>query len=123
MSNKNIFLSKSAICACIALSFGVLGAQEATARPGGYAGAIRAIPEDSYMGLATFLRIDVVQIEGQSFALAPGIMIRDEHNMMVLPMQIINYPAGRMVRFKLNSMGMIDRMWLLRDDELQSMQQ
>ena len=55
-----------------------------------------------------------ITLDGQAQSLSPGAQIRDQANLIIVPMQI---PPGVQVRYLLDNAGLVSRVWILTDDE------
>lgn len=74
-------------------------------------GIIRTLPEESRKGVMLPPGIDGnVQIGGQVFMLSPGVQIRNELNMIILP-TMVQEPVP--VRFQTDFSGAVHRVWIL----------
>lgn len=78
---------------------------------------IRTIPDDIFWGKASYEALGFVSIAGRTFQFAPNILVRDERNLLVTQYDLLSRPNGRLVRFSINRFGMVERLWLLTDDE------
>ncbi|HLU76730.1 MAG TPA: hypothetical protein VKZ48_02360 [Burkholderiales bacterium] len=70
----------------------------------------RQIPADAKPARMTVLQQNVVQLDDKQYLLAPGALIRDTSNIIVLPTMV---PTRAPVRYQLDNMGQIKRVWLL----------
>ena len=75
---------------------------------------LRTIPPDTKRGEIQHVYDMVVDIDGQRMQLAPGAQIRDPDNRIVLPAAI---PPETIVRYKLDTLGMVSRVWILSPQE------
>ncbi|MDD5250039.1 MAG: hypothetical protein PHY45_13710 [Rhodocyclaceae bacterium] len=78
-------------------------------------GQLRTLPAASQLGEMASASIGVVQINGQMLPLAPGAQIRNEMNMIVMP-TTIQKPVP--VRYLVDAMGYVSRVWILTPAEL-----
>ena len=75
---------------------------------------LRAIPPDTKRGELTHLRENVVQLDDKQVRLAPGALIRDTNNIIVLPTMV---PTKAVVRYQIDNQGMLSRAWILSPQE------
>ncbi|MDA8108195.1 MAG: hypothetical protein M0015_06140 [Betaproteobacteria bacterium] len=75
---------------------------------------LRTIPPDAKRGAIRQVVDMVVEINGQRMQLAPGAQVRDPDNRIVLPAAI---PPGALVKYKLDNLGMVSRVWILSPQE------
>jgi hypothetical protein len=75
---------------------------------------LRAIPPDTKRGELTHLRENVVQLDDKQVRLAPGALIRDTNNIIVLPTMV---PTRAVVRYQIDNQGMLSRAWILSPQE------
>jgi hypothetical protein len=73
-------------------------------------GIIRTLPTESKRGMMNPPWNGHVQIDGQTYLLSPGVVIRDEHNMAIPPM-LMKAPAP--VRYQTDAFGAVYRVWIL----------
>ena len=73
-------------------------------------GLIRTLPTESKTGEMQPPRASQVEISGQTYLLSPGVVVRNELNMMVMPM-MVQTPVK--VRFMTDPMGLVHRVWIL----------
>lgn len=73
-------------------------------------GIIRTLPTESKRGVMAPPWNGQVQIDGQTFLLSPGVVIRNELNMAIPPM-MMQAPAP--VRYQTDAMGAVYRVWIL----------
>jgi hypothetical protein len=74
------------------------------------------IPADSYRAVIRHLGSMAVAVDGNLVQLAPGAQIRDQQNLIIVPMSIP--PDGAWADFIVNADGQVYRVWLLTPDEL-----
>jgi hypothetical protein len=75
---------------------------------------VRMLPEDSKVGQMLPPNRGQVQIDGTSYPLAPGVQIRNELNMIILPTMVL---APVKVRYTTDFLGAIQRVWILSSTE------
>ncbi|HJS38275.1 MAG TPA: hypothetical protein VJ789_09120 [Burkholderiales bacterium] len=75
---------------------------------------LRTVPPDTKRGVMRHLQDMTVQIDQSTMRLAPGALIRDIHNRLVLPMAI---PPGSVVKYRVDAQGQIARVWILTAEE------
>lgn len=74
------------------------------------AGIVRNLPMESKRGVMTPPWNGQVLIDGQTYLLSPGVVIRNELNMAIPPM-MVQAPAP--VRYQTDAMGAVYRVWIL----------
>lgn len=78
-------------------------------------GIVRTLPAESKIGEMSPPQNGQVLIDGQTYPLAPGATVRNELNMMMPPMMV---QAPVKVRFMTDTMGAVNRVWILSAAEL-----
>lgn len=73
-------------------------------------GLIRTLPNESKTGEMQPPRDGQVEISGRTYLLSPGAVVRNELNMMVMPLMV---QAPVKVRFMTDPMGAVNRVWIL----------
>lgn len=73
-------------------------------------GIVRTLPMESKRGVMSPPLNGQVQIDGQSYLLSPGVVIRNEYNMAIPPM-MMQTPVA--VRYQTDAMGAVHRVWIL----------
>jgi hypothetical protein len=73
-------------------------------------GIVRTLPTESKKGVMTPPWNGQVQIDGQTYLLSPGVVIRNEMNMAVPPPMV---QARVPVRYQTDAMGAVYRIWIL----------
>lgn len=86
----------------------------APALPPPATGLVRFLPADAKRGVMRALAEGQVQIDGQTLPLAPGVMIRNESN-MILPLPMVPTPV--LVRYQTDTIGAVQRIWILSPAE------
>ena len=79
-------------------------------------GIIRNLPAESRLGVMNPPWNGQVQIDGQIYLLSPGVVIRDEHNLAIPPPMV---RATAPVRYQIDAMGTVNRIWILSPAEAQ----
>jgi len=74
------------------------------------------IPQDSKRGYIRHLQAMAVTVDNKAMQLAAGAVIRDQQNLIIVPMAIPG--GGAWAAYNLNRDGQIFRVWLLTPDEL-----
>jgi len=74
------------------------------------------IPQDSRRGYIRHVQEMAVTMDDKAMQLAAGAVIRDQQNLIIVPVTIPR--EGAWAAYKLNSDGQIFRVWLLTPDEL-----
>lgn len=77
-------------------------------------GIVRMLPEESKFGEMLPPAQWQVQINGQTYPLSPGVQIRNELNMIILP-TMVQTPVK--VRFTTDFSGAVHRVWILSTEE------
>ena len=75
---------------------------------------LRGIPADAVRGNMVTTKDMAVEINGKRIELAAGAQIRDQRNMIVLPMAL---PASALVKYQLGADGKLQRAWILSPQE------
>jgi hypothetical protein len=91
------------------LAIAVLAGYAATS-----AAQLRSIPQDAQRGTLTHVQEMIVELGGSRQRLAPGAQIRDASNRVLLPAAV---PAGSLVRYRLDTQGMVRQVWILTPEE------
>jgi hypothetical protein len=74
------------------------------------------IPQDSRRGYIRHVQEMAVTVDDKAMQLAAGAVIRDQQNLIIVPVTIPR--EGAWAAYNLNSDGQIFRVWLLTPDEL-----
>ena len=77
----------------------------------------RNFPPDSKLGKLTAVSFPQFTIDGQQMIMAPGGKIRGVDNLIILP-SVANYIGT--VRYQLDIMGNLHRVWILTPDEVKA---
>ncbi len=77
----------------------------------------RNFPSDSKLGKLTAVSFPQFTINGQKMIMAPGGQIRGVDNLIILP-SVANYIGT--VRYQLDIMGNLHRVWILTPDEVKA---
>ena len=75
---------------------------------------VRQIPDGAKRGIIVHLQGNMVEIDGQAMRLSAGAQIRSRDNLIIVPMSL---PPGALVKFTLDGMGQIHRVWVLTAEE------
>jgi hypothetical protein len=75
---------------------------------------LRAIPPEAKRGTLSRLEAMAVTIDGRRVELAAGAQVRDQRNLIVLPMSL---PSGVLVKYLLGTDGKLQRAWMLSPQE------
>lgn len=78
-------------------------------------GLVRVLPVEARLGLMQVPGDGQVVIDGRRYLLAPGVVIRDEHNLAIPPM-LVRAPVR--VRYQTDAMGAVFRVWILSPAEM-----
>jgi len=76
---------------------------------------LRSIPADARPATLRHLQDMIVELNGKPARLSPGAQIRDSHNRLVLPTALAH---GTVVRYQVDTVGMVHRVWILSREEL-----
>jgi len=76
----------------------------------------RNIPEQAKAGAITHLQDMIVSIDGTAVRLAPGVQIRDQNNLLIVPTAL---PPGSQVKYLFGPDGMVRQVWILTPLEAQ----
>lgn len=79
-------------------------------------GIVRVLPIESRVGVMSPPWQNQVQIDGQVLLLSPGVVIRNDMNMIVPPM-LVQSPVR--VRYLTDPFGAVQRVWILSAAESQ----
>jgi len=75
---------------------------------------LRQIPDSAKRGSIVHIRESSVEVDGQQMRLSAGAQIRSRDNLFIVPMSL---PPGALVKYTLDAMGQIHRVWVLTDEE------
>ena len=75
---------------------------------------LRNFPTDSLAGKLTDFDYPMVVISRQNLYLSPGSQIRDKNNLIVMPAAL---NAQGLVRYQMDKMGNVQRIWFLNSEE------
>ena len=75
---------------------------------------LRTIPADTKRGVMSPVQGMTVEIDGKKMELAAGAQIRDDRNMILVPMAL---PKDAKVKYQLNPDGKVRRAWILSPQE------
>ena len=75
----------------------------------------RPIPDNAKRGWLKHVQERVIAIDDQSLFLAPGGIIRNKKNLIVMPASLP--PDGALADYQLDTSGQVTRAWLLTPDE------
>ncbi|MDP1651245.1 MAG: hypothetical protein Q8L56_00815 [Rhodocyclaceae bacterium] len=78
-------------------------------------GIFRMLPVESRQGVMAPPWQGQVQIDGQTYLLAPAVVFRNDLNMIIPPM-MVQSPVK--VRFTIDQAGTVDRVWILSGAEV-----
>jgi len=94
---------------------GLMAALLCSAMVGGAWAQLRTIPADTKRAKLTHVRENIVKLDDKEMRLAPGGLIRDTNNVIVLPTMV---PDEAPVRYQLDGDGMVSRVWILSPEEV-----
>ena len=75
----------------------------------------RPIPADAQRGWLRHVQEMVIDIDDQQFQLAPGATIRNQQNMIIVPVSLPR--EGALAEYQLDASGQVSRAWLLTPEE------
>ncbi len=75
---------------------------------------LRQIPDNARRGSIVHIQGAVVEIDGETLRLSAGAQIRSRDNLFIVPMSL---PRGALVKYTLDSLGQIRRVWVLTPEE------
>jgi len=75
----------------------------------------RTIPDDAKRGFIRHLQSMLVSIDDRQQALAPGAVIRDTNNLIIVPSALPS--TGALAAYQVDQSGQVRRVWLLTPDE------
>jgi hypothetical protein len=75
----------------------------------------RQIPVEVQRGWLRHVQETVITIDDRQLQLAPGATIRNQQNMIVVPVSLP--PEGALAEYQLDASGQVARAWLLTPDE------
>ncbi|HUW80990.1 MAG TPA: hypothetical protein VMV54_08890 [Acidocella sp.] len=75
---------------------------------------LRPIPDFAKRGHIVQIEGPIVEIDGERMRLSPGAQIRNQNNMIIMPMSV---PLGTLVKYTLDGLGEIHRVWVLTPEE------
>jgi hypothetical protein len=79
------------------------------------AAQMRTLPDDAERGVLRHVQDNVVNVSGKTMPLAPGAIIRNRDNLIIVPSAL---PAeGALAEYVLDKEGKIFRAWLLTPAE------
>ncbi len=78
------------------------------------AAQVRPMPADAKRGSMTHVQGNIVNVDGNTLRLSPGAQIRSQDNLIIVPMSL---PPGSLVKYSLDGVGDIRRVWVLTPDE------
>jgi hypothetical protein len=81
----------------------------------GAAAQMRTLPPETERGIIRHLQESVVAIDGREMRLAPGAVIRDRDNLIIVPSALPQ--EGAIAEYVFDTDGQIFRVWLLTPDE------
>ena len=77
--------------------------------------AARQFPQNSRQVKVTAVADDAIVADGDTYHLAPGVLVFNPGNMTIVRGQL---PAGTIVRIQTDLNGDVRRIWILADDEI-----
>lgn len=75
----------------------------------------RSFPEDAKVGaLSSNIQLGSVYIEGTQYTTAPGLQVRNESNLIIMPNTV---QSGATVKYQVDAAGSVSRLWVLSSAE------
>jgi len=81
---------------------------------GGALAQLRTIPPQAKRAEMRHVQESVIELNGERAQLAPGALIRDAFNRLVLPAAL---PPGSLVKYLRDAQGLVFRVWILTPEE------
>ena len=78
-------------------------------------GIVRALPTESFYGDLNRLGDNKATIGDKNYVLSPGLIVRNDMNLIIMPMMA---PRSAKVRYTTDMLGMVNRIWVLSAAEL-----
>ncbi len=75
---------------------------------------LRNLPGDAERGYLTYVRGNVVSLDGKELRLAPGSQIRGQNNLLLMPAAL---PPRSLVKYRLDRNGDLVLVWILTPEE------
>jgi hypothetical protein len=75
---------------------------------------LRQIPDSARRGHIVHIQDTIVEVDGQRMRLSAAAQIRSRDNLFIVPMSL---PPGALVKYTLDAMGQIHRIWVLTPEE------
>ena len=75
---------------------------------------MRQIPDSAKRGSIVHIQETIVEVDGRRMPLSAGAQIRSRDNLFIVPMSL---PRGALVKYTLDAMGQIHRVWVLTPEE------
>lgn len=84
---------------------------------------LRTFPANAEAGELNAIGQGWVRIDGNDYTLAPGAQIRNEQNLIVLPVSALGEYDDVPVRVQWDPQGQIWKLWMLTESEIQALDQ
>ena len=78
-------------------------------------GQLRQIPADTLRGWVRHVQASVITIDDKPMNLAPGANIRNQQNLIIVPVSLPG--EGALAEYQLDASGQVLRIWLLTAEE------
>jgi hypothetical protein len=78
------------------------------------AAQVRTIPQDAQRAQIRHVQENIIELNGYQIQLAPGALIRDASNRIIIPTAV---PAGALVRYRLDDNRQVREVWILSPQE------
>lgn len=99
VTRRAFILGSASVCASVAL---------AQSEP------LRTVPDDARRAKMSFVQGMEVAVDGRRTTLAPGALVRDTQNLVIVPALI---PSDATVAYQVDINGQIHRVWVLTAQE------
>ena len=76
---------------------------------------MRQIPTNTERGWLQHVQETMISIDGKALRMAPGGVIRNQQNMIVVPASLTG--PGALAEYQLDASGQVARVWLLTPEE------
>ncbi|SES88297.1 hypothetical protein SAMN05216326_1066 [Nitrosomonas marina] len=89
----------------------------------GYAQVARSFPVDSRFGKLKSHSYPEFKIDKVTLIMGAGGQIRDRHNLLVMPPMLTKKDHKGYIRYQMDNMGLLHRVWFLTPEETQLAQE
>ena len=74
----------------------------------------RSLPADAKRAQISHVSENIIDLNGRRIQLSPGAQIRDTMNRIIMPASL---PPAAVVKYQLDSAGLVHRVWILSPEE------